>query len=98
MDLYCAAIHNDFNQEVNMPIYEFMCLDCNSTFEKLFFNSNEKVEMSCPVCKSQSLERKVSGSNHIMASGGGVKKPSITERSCGASNKCMTLDIPGPSR
>ena len=81
-----------------MPIYEFKCLECNNTFEKLFFNSNEKVELSCPQCKSQSFERVVSESSYAMGAGPGGKQARIETKSCGPSNKCMTLDIPGPTR
>ncbi len=81
-----------------MPIYEFKCLKCNNTYEKLFFNSDEEVDLSCPECKSQSVERIVSESNYAMGAGSNAKKTSVTTKSCGPSNKCMTLDIPGPTR
>ena len=81
-----------------MPIYEFKCLECNNTFEKLFFNSNEKVELYCPECKSESIERVVSESNYAMGTGSDSDRTTVTTKSCGASNKCMTLDIPGPAR
>ena len=81
-----------------MPIYEFKCLECNNTFEKLFFNSDEKIDLSCPECKSPSLERVVSESNYAMGTGSDAKQASISTKSCGPSNKCMTLDIPGPTR
>ena len=80
-----------------MPIYEFRCLECNNVFEKLFFNSDEEIELSCPACKSESLERVVSESNYAMGPGSGSGKTTVTTKSCGASNKCMTLDIPGPT-
>lgn len=81
-----------------MPIYEFRCLECNNTFEKLFFNSDETIELCCPDCKSQSFERVVSESNYALGAGPGGKQTKISTKSCGPSNKCMTLDIPGPTR
>ena len=81
-----------------MPIFEFRCLECGNTFEKLFFNSDEKIEIACPDCKSQSFERVVSESNYAMGVGTGGNKPQITTKSCGPSNKCMTLDLPGPTK
>lgn len=81
-----------------MPIYEFKCLECNSTFEKLFFNSDEEVDLSCPECKSKSLGRVVSETNYAIGAGSGGKQTTVTTKSCGGSNKCMTLDIPGPTR
>ena len=80
-----------------MPIYEFKCTDCNKTFEKLFFNSDEKVDLSCPECKSLSLVRVVSGASYALGNKGG-KKATVSTKSCGPTNKCMTLDIPGPTR
>jgi putative FmdB family regulatory protein len=81
-----------------MPIYEFRCLECHNTFEKLFFNSDEKIELKCPECKSESFERVVSESNYAVGPGQEGKTTKMTTKSCGPSNKCMTLDIPGPSR
>ncbi len=81
-----------------MPIFEFRCVDCGHIFEKLFISSEEKIEMVCPECKSQSLERVVSRSNYSMGVGPNGKQPKLTSRSCGPSNQCMTLDLPGPSK
>ncbi len=81
-----------------MPIYEFKCLECNNTFEKLFFNSDEEICLVCPECKSSSFERVVSESNYAIGAGSNARQPKITVKSCNPSNKCMTLDIPGPAR
>ena len=35
-----------------MPIYEFRCQQCDSTFEKLFASSQQKPSPSCPECES----------------------------------------------
>jgi len=78
-----------------MPIFEFRCLDCGSIFEKLFLNAGEQVEIACPKCKSESFERVISRSNHIMGSGSSGK-PKITTKSCSSGDGCVTLDIPGP--
>ena len=81
-----------------MPIYEFRCIKCGNIFEKLFINSNKKADMTCPECKSDLFERVISGSNYAMGAGPGGKQPRITTKSCSPSNKCMTLDIPGPTK
>jgi len=80
-----------------MPIFEFRCVDCGNVFEKIFFSPNEEVEMKCPGCESQSIERVVSRTNHVMARGAG-EKPKLTTRSCASGGSCMTLDIPGPTK
>ena len=81
-----------------MPIFEFRCVECGDTFERLFIKSDERVEIACPKCNSGSLERVVSRTNYAMGAGPGGNTPKITTKSCGPANKCMTLDIPGPTK
>ncbi|MBW1850775.1 MAG: zinc ribbon domain-containing protein [Deltaproteobacteria bacterium] len=82
-----------------MPIFEFRCLDCGNQFEKLFMSSGEEVDLACPECKAEALERVVSKTNFTIGSGPGGNQPKITTKSCGdGSNQCMTLDLPGPSK
>jgi len=78
-----------------MPIFEFRCMDCGEVFEKLFINSDEKMEMVCPHCKSQSLERVVSRTNYAIGVGPGGNQPKMTTKNCGPSNQCTTLELPG---
>ena len=79
-----------------MPIYEFRCLKCGEVFEKFFINSGAKVELSCPKCLSDSMERVISRASYVMGSGKGGSKPTVTTKSCSSGNKCSTLEIPGP--
>lgn len=79
-----------------MPIYEFRCLQCGALFEKFFKMSNEEVEMKCPKCQSDSFERVISKTSHIMGSGKGGNKPKVESKSCGSGNDCMTFELPGP--
>ncbi len=81
-----------------MPIFEFRCIDCGDIFEKLFIHSDEKVDLSCPRCKSESFERVVSRSNFSVGASGGGTQAKFTTKSCGQANQCMTLDLPGPSK
>ena len=81
-----------------MPIFEFRCLECSHVFEKLFVNSNEEVDIDCPECHSRSFERVVSRASHVMGSGAGGTRPTVTEKSCAPGSKCMTLDLPGPTK
>jgi putative FmdB family regulatory protein len=81
-----------------MPIFEFRCLECGDIFEKLFMNSNEQVDMSCPKCKSRSIERVVSKTNYALGGGAGGNQPKITTKHCGPSNQCATLELPGHTK
>jgi len=80
-----------------MPIFEFRCMQCGNVCEKILVKSDEKVEMKCPECKSEHLERVVSRTSHVMARGSG-EQPKITARSCGSGGSCLSLDIPGPTK
>lgn len=81
-----------------MPIFEFRCLKCGNIFEKLFTSAGGKVEITCPECRSDIFERVVSRTNYAISAGPGGNKPKITTKSCGPSSRCMTLEIPGPSK
>ena len=82
-----------------MPIFEFRCLACGKLFEKLFMRSDEKVDLTCPECQAETVERIVSRTNYSIGAGPGENQPRITTKSCGdGSNQCMTLDLPGPSK
>jgi len=80
-----------------MPIYEFRCIKCDQVFEKLFIAKDEKVDISCPFCKSEIVERVVSRINYVTGTSKDAKKPKIIQRSC-AGGTCTSIDLPGPSR
>lgn len=77
-----------------MPIYEFRCLKCGHIFEKLFVKANDKVELQCPECKSDTFERVISSTNYAMKSGGGAARPET--KSCSPGNSCSSFELPGP--
>ncbi len=52
-----------------MPIYEYHCSQCEHEFEKLVFNSSEKIV--CPKCKSKKVNRMMSA--FAFSSGGKFK-------------------------
>ena len=43
-----------------MPIYEFKCKKCGDVFDVLFRSSQEKREVSCPVCKAKKVDKLMS--------------------------------------
>lgn len=76
-----------------MPIFEFRCLQCGNLFEKLFLEQQEEIELKCPGCGSESLNRVISRANSVMGTKG--VKPTLTTKSCGPGSTCATLELPG---
>ncbi len=80
-----------------MPIYEFKCSKCQELFELLLLNTDEKIHMQCPKCKSEDFERVLSTTAYIMGTGTTETCVGTQTRSC-PSGSCATCDIPGPAR
>ena len=80
-----------------MPIYEFRCLKCNEVLEILMVTTKDGVEMKCPHCGAEDLERVLSTSSYAMGfSKGESRGPKVESREC-ASGTCTTWNIPGHS-
>jgi putative FmdB family regulatory protein len=43
-----------------MPLYEFDCLNCGQSFEKLVRNTQAIKEVACPVCGQAHVQKKFS--------------------------------------
>lgn len=81
-----------------MPIYEFNCLKCHEYFELLIMNKDEEIQLKCPACSSEELERVLSKTSYSLGNGSVKGKGINTEiRTC-AGGTCTTYNIPGPSR
>jgi len=81
-----------------MPIYEFKCLKCEKFIEFLLLRSDEQIELKCPDCDSEELERVLSTTNYAMGAGlAESSKVTSQNRSCSAGS-CTTWDLPGHSR
>ena len=91
-----------------MPIYEFICKDCNSKAEILIRNVNLEVSPACPHCNSSNMERIISsfayhqseqmrrdstGSSIRDAKTGGIGDPRDIGRSTEAQLNSMGIDI-----
>ncbi len=63
-----------------MPIYEYKCRLCGQFFEKLVFNSDEKV--SCPKCKADDVDKQVSGFS-VGNGSPNFQSPGLTSGGCG---------------
>ena len=58
-----------------MPIYEYVCDDCQTHFEKIVFNKTQ--EIVCPSCasKKNSIQLSVFSSTNGSANGASVQDP-----------------------
>jgi putative FmdB family regulatory protein len=77
-----------------MPIYEFICQECRNIFELLALSSGDLIEIKCPNCNSENLERVMSKVNVVSGSSSKNSPNPIVNRSC-ASGSCSTLTLPG---
>lgn len=65
-----------------MPLYEYECKDCGSTFEKMVRFSEADQAPVCPSCESQNTKKKIS----VFASlGGGGYNGGSGGSNCGSS-------------
>jgi putative FmdB family regulatory protein len=80
-----------------MPIYEFKCMKCEEFIEMLIMNKSDEIEMCCPKCSSEELERVLSStSSHIGVSSDSKTGVSSQTRKC-SGGSCTTYNIPGPA-
>ena len=81
-----------------MPIYEFKCLKCEEFIEMLVMNQDDEIELKCPKCGGEDLERVLSTTSYTMGYGSGAgTKVKSQNRTC-SSGSCTTYDIPGHTR
>ena len=72
-----------------MPIYEFVCTDCNRRFEELVFKSDEKIR--CPECGGENTKRLMSVCRTKIAGGSGDGSLSTGSSCAGCSGgNCST--------
>ncbi len=64
-----------------MPIYEYNCLDCSKTFEKIVWNTGDK-EVLCPYCRGKNNIRVLSA----FSTGSGGFKDISAPSNCGTSS------------
>ena len=71
-----------------MPIFEYVCKECQHQFEALVYGSEKA---ACPKCESKKLEPKLSVFA-VAAKGGSSPAPSMATGPCGS---CGSPDGPG---
>jgi len=52
-----------------MPIFEFVCLDCGDSFDRLLRSSYAISDINCPSCESQDVKKKLSLFSSKISSG-----------------------------
>lgn len=80
-----------------MPIYEFVCQDCRHNIEILAIKKDDTVELKCPECGSESLERVLST---VSINTDGVQRdqsPVIENKTCSSGN-CSSITLPGHTK
>ena len=68
-----------------MPIYEYLCDDCQASFEKIVFNKQQ--EISCPKCASKKATIQLSVFSSAVA-GGSAKSSGGSSGSTGGGGCC----------
>ena len=81
-----------------MQIYEFKCLKCEEFIELLVMNKDEKIELKCPKCKSEEIERVLSSTSYSMADSSGKSQGVKSQSRTCQSGSCTTYEIPGHAR
>jgi putative FmdB family regulatory protein len=71
-----------------MPIYEYICDDCQTEFEKLVLNKQQ--EIACPKCASKkaSLQLSVFATSNGSSNGASAKSPKSFPGSGGGGSCC----------
>jgi len=69
-----------------MPIYEYICDDCETRFEKIVVNKQQ--EIACPKCASKKASIQLSVFSASTGSGNGASAKSPTSFSGGGGSCC----------
>lgn len=66
-----------------MPLYGFICEECNQDFEELVLSASKVAEVSCPKCGSQHVQKQLSLVAALRSSSSGSSASSSTACSTG---------------
>jgi putative FmdB family regulatory protein len=69
-----------------MPIYEFVCADCNKPFEELMLSPGSMDELTCPACHSLNIIKKISTFAPRLSYGSSYSFNSTLGSSCSTGN------------
>ena len=65
-----------------MPLFEFVCADCGQPFEELVMNTSKINEVTCPICESKNISKKISTFASKLSGGGSFSFGSASSASC----------------
>ncbi|KAF0108544.1 MAG: FmdB family regulatory protein [Anaerolineaceae bacterium] len=68
-----------------MPIFEFVCTDCEQSFEELLRNSEAASGVICPKCGSAQVRKKLSAFASKISGGSSFSLGAPSVSSCGGS-------------
>ncbi len=68
-----------------MPLFEFVCTDCNSPFEELVRSAGTLDGIKCPTCGSQKISKKISTFASKGSGAGSLSFGASSAASCGTS-------------
>ncbi len=75
-----------------MPMYEFMCAECEADFEKLVPSADAAASVDCPHCASRKVHKKLSLFGVGAAKSGGYNPgPSYTGGFSGGGGCCRGM-------
>jgi putative FmdB family regulatory protein len=69
-------------KEKRMPIFEYVCADCGTPFEELVMSTNKIVDVTCPSCHGQNINKKISTFASKFAGGSTFSFGSASGSSC----------------
>jgi len=69
-----------------MPIYEYKCQECGKVIEVFVRSIHEKIDLSCPDCKSKNLKKIFSTPSAVMVG----SSPNQGLTCCGKTERCDT--------
>ena len=68
-----------------MPLFEFVCSDCNKPFEELVRSANSMDGVKCPTCGSQKISKKISTFASRASGAGSLSFGASSAASCSTS-------------
>jgi len=69
-----------------MPIYEYRCLECGASFEKILSAATSTESVACSQCQSLKVQKKISVTSYRLSSTNACSIPSGALSGCSSSS------------